>query len=45
MITVRTLGSEYKPFEYIPVRTEYILFFLFLYRLFYISKEYIPGTC
>ncbi len=32
MITVRTLGSEYKPFEYKPVCTKYILFCLFLYR-------------
>ncbi len=31
-------------YQYVPVRTEYILFCLFLYRLFYISKGYIPGT-
>jgi hypothetical protein len=29
MVTVRTLGSEYKPFEYIPVSTKYILFAYF----------------
>ncbi len=32
-------------YQYVPVRTEYILFCLLLYRLFYISKGYIPGTC
>jgi hypothetical protein len=29
-------------YQYVPVRTKYIFFFLFLYRLFYISKHLEP---
>jgi hypothetical protein len=41
-LKVQTIRITY---QYVPVRTEYILYCLFSYRLFFISKGYIPGTC
>ena len=41
-LKVQTVRVTY---QYVPVRTECILFCLFSYRLFFISKGYIPGTC
>ena len=41
-LKVRTFCVTY---QYVLVRTEYILICSFSYRLFYISKGYIPGTC
>ena len=49
-ISMYLVRTEYRKhdkstYQYVLVRTEYILFCLFLYRLFFISKGYIPGTC